>query len=279
MSCSYVSLLTTDDYVDGLLVLVHSLRETKSSYDCHVLLTSDISPRIHSILAKHGIAYTIVSSISNPTDVNMAHRWFRTYSKIHVFGLTQYEKVVYLDADMLILENIDTLFERPHMSATDAGSMLPSTSHWTHMNSGLFVATPSALLFDDMLSRAGKIEPLASGGTADRPRCGSDQDFINAYYPAWRQQADLHLDHKYNMLHYHMDAYNRYHGYTLVPGPKRVAVLHYASYLKPWTQGRDAIAKLPVVGGSALEASSLQLWSDAYDRMCNNPNSSSEWQS
>ncbi len=35
-----------------------------------------------------------------------------TLTKIHVFNLTEYSKCVYLDADTLVLQNVDDLFER-----------------------------------------------------------------------------------------------------------------------------------------------------------------------
>jgi glycogenin glucosyltransferase len=267
MKQSYVSLLATNDYLDGLLVLFYSLKQAKSKFDLCVLVTPDISLRTCSVLTAHSIAYTVIDCIKNPSDIHSGHRWFRSYSKLHVFGLTQYDKIVYLDADMLVLQNIDELFERPHMSAANAGGMLPHKADWLNMNSGLFVAVPSAWLVNDMLSQVGKIEVLASGGTPQKPRFGSDQDFVNAYYRDWTQRTDLHLDHKYNMLHYHLDAYSRCFGYTLTPGAKRVAVIHYGSYLKPWTLGRDVIDKLQCGTELSLENCALQLWIDARGRI------------
>lgn len=263
---TYASVLTTDDYLEGLLVLIQSLRDNKHRYGCVVLLTSNISARTRFILAGHGIPYKEVHTLPNPTDVSAAHRWFRTYSKLHVFSLAQYDKIIYLDVDMLLLENIDALFERPHMSAASAGSLLPDCSHWVHMNSGLFVAVPSTALYQDMMSRLGRIEQLTSGGVPDKPKRGSDQDFLNAYYPAWTQRTELHLDHKYNMLHYHIDEYSKHFGYTLTPGLRCVAVLHYASQLKPWHLSNEAVAILRSGRDKTLQAQALRLWFDTRDR-------------
>lgn len=271
MKQSYVSLLTTNDYLDGLLVLFYSLKQAKSKFDLCVLLTPNISLRTRSVLTDHSIAYTVVDRIKNPSDIRNGHRWFPTYSKLHVFGLTEYDKVVYLDADMLVLENIDELFERPHMSAANAGGMLPDKLDWVNMNTGLFVAVPSAWLVNDMLSQVGKIEVLASGGTLQKPRFGSDQDFVNAYYRDWPRRAELHLDHKYNMLHYHLDAYGSGFGYTLTPGPKRVAVIHYGSYLKPWALGRDVIDRLQCGIELSLENYAHRLWRNARDKIAHEP--------
>ncbi len=35
-----------------------------------------------------------------------------TFTKLHVFNLLHYSKCVYLDADTLVLQNIDDLFQR-----------------------------------------------------------------------------------------------------------------------------------------------------------------------
>lgn len=267
MKRAYITLLTTDDYLHGLLVLIFSLREVKSKYECSVLITPNISLRTKSILAAHAIAYIEISDIPNPTDVHPSHRWNRTYSKLHVFGLNQYEKVVFLDADMIILENIDVLFECEHLSAASSGSMLPACSDWTHMNSGLFVAVPDASLFSDMISCVGRVEALNGGGTTNTPRSGSDQEFINAYYRDWKRCFKLHLDHRYNMLHYHLDGYNSLFGYTLTAGPKRVAVIHYASYLKPWSLPSETIRTLMSGVQLTLENQALRIWLETNSRI------------
>ena len=258
MKRCYVSVLSSDDYLDGLLVLFHSFKEAKCTYDCCALLTSNISEQTRSVLTAHSIAYGLVQSVISPAGIGTDHRWSRTYSKLRVFGLEQFEKIVYLDADMLVLENIDALFDCPHMSATNAGGMLPHLSTWVDLNSGLFVAVPSASLLDDMLAKVGKIEVAASGG---------DQDFLHAYYRDWPQRADLHLDHKYNIFHYDLDAYNKRFGYTLTPGPKRVAVIHYASDVKPWNSSPETISELRCASDVTLAKQALRLWFETYDRM------------
>jgi lipopolysaccharide biosynthesis glycosyltransferase len=264
MAQSYVSMLTSDDYLKGLLVLFYSVKATATVRDFHVLVTSEVSSYVQSVLRDHGIPCTRVQTVANPSDIDRAHRWFPTYSKLHVFGLDEYDKIVYLDADTLVLESIDDLFAWPHMSGANAGGKLVENSHWVNLNTGVFVVTPSISLRNDMLSRIGRIETTTSGGTAQKPRFGSDQDFVNAYYSDWPQRGDLHLDHRYNMLHYHLDAYHNRFGYTLTPGPNRVAVIHYASYLKPWMLSRNALCRLQSARDLTLEESALQLWIDAY---------------
>ncbi|MEI7480084.1 MAG: glycosyltransferase [bacterium] len=267
---AYVSILTTDDYLPGLLVLDDSLKSVGSQYPLHVLLTSNISKNIVDILEKKIISYSILGQeIINPTDVDIHHRWFPTYSKLAIFDQVQYEKIVYLDVDMLVLRNIDELFKSAHMSATNASGMLPRKKidrRHLNLNSGLIVIKPSHALFNDMMSKVGKIEILKSGG-GDKPIYGSDQDFINAYFPKWPDKHKLHLDHKYNIFHYHLDEYNKLFGYTIDDSPKTISIIHYASYLKPWNVNNNELKDLTSNSEKSLEFKAVKLWIDRFNNM------------
>jgi alpha-N-acetylglucosamine transferase len=270
-NCSFVSIITGDDYLPGLLVLHKSLANTDTKYPFLVLITKDISTSTMSTLDKYHVSHkTVEMEIDNPTNVDRSHRWFPTYSKLNVFDQTQYDKVVYLDADMLILRNIDELFEHKHMSAVIAGGMLPGKSLRRHLNSGMFVIEPSRKLFEDMINKIGKIEKLESGGNIDKPRHGSDQDFLNAYYSDWPNKKELHLDHKYNIIHYLLDEYSKSFGYSIEDGPKPISIIHYASYLKPWNVDEKIKEKLKNDPNKALELQSILLWQDMYKSLTNN---------
>ena len=71
-----------------------------------------------------------------------------TFSKLHVWRLTQFFKCVFLDADTLVLQNVDELFEREELSAApDIG--WPDT-----FNSGVFVFEPSIETFNKLVALA-----------------------------------------------------------------------------------------------------------------------------
>ena len=265
---SYISILSTDNYLKGLLVLFFSYKKTKSKYPFLVLLTPNISKKTKIILKKLHIPYEILlKDIDNPTDVSKKHRWFRTYSKLSVFNQTKYSKIVYLDADMLILRNIDGLFKYDHMSATNAGGMLQRKKSWTHFNSGLMVIKPSSKTFKDMINKIGKIETLESGGTLFTPKSGSDQDFLNSYYSKWKQNKKLHLDHKYNMIHYYLDEYNKLFGYSLKSRKKPIYIIHYASYLKPWNITKKEIQTIEKNPDRKIELESIRMWLKEFKKI------------
>lgn len=47
-------------------------------------------------------------------------RWNQSFAKLAVLGMTQFDTVVMLDADMMVVDNIDDLFDAPAMSAVAA---------------------------------------------------------------------------------------------------------------------------------------------------------------
>ncbi len=71
-----------------------------------------------------------------------------TYSKLHVWRLEEYCKCVFLDADTIVLSNVDELFERDEFSAApDIG--------WPDLfNSGVFVLKPNAETFTSLTELA-----------------------------------------------------------------------------------------------------------------------------
>lgn len=71
-----------------------------------------------------------------------------TFTKLHCWRLTQFKKCVFLDADCLVLRNVDELFDREEFSAvTDIG--------WPDcFNSGVFVFRPSVDTYTSLVEFA-----------------------------------------------------------------------------------------------------------------------------
>lgn len=68
-----------------------------------------------------------------------------TFSKINAWRLTQYSKCVFLDADTLVIQNVDELFEREELSAA------PDIGWPDCFNSGVFVFEPSLKTFYELI--------------------------------------------------------------------------------------------------------------------------------
>jgi len=253
-----VSLLATADYLEGVLVLAHCLRKSGTPYPLTVLVAANLPGDVDDALTSHGIRVERVDPLPNPQGDYFPH-WNHTYSKLHVFGLTQFAKIVYLDADMLVCANLDELFDRPHLSAVNSGSRLPEYADWVDMNSGLLVIEPDRAEYDRMLQTIGRL-PV---------RDHSEQSFLHCFYPDWPTRHDLHLDHRFNMFHIHLDRYAAIHGYhtaddtdptrSASADPTMVAVIHFIGPWKPWH--RDVPSPVGVLSREPpLQRRATKLW-------------------
>ena len=71
-----------------------------------------------------------------------------TFTKLHAWRLVRFDKCVFLDADTLVLYNVDELFEREELSAA------PDVGWPDCFNSGVFVFKPSLETFERLLELA-----------------------------------------------------------------------------------------------------------------------------
>ncbi len=233
---SYVTLLSTSNYLPGVLALDESLKKNQSKFPLLVVLSFDTPVEVELSLNQRSIAFLRLSGLIRIPDshrVNNGH-WGNTFDKIQLFELPGYEKLVYVDSDMLVLQNIDELFDKPHMSATAAGSLLNPA--WNRLNSGLMVIEPrkglAQLILDKLQEAVGQVEALGVQQSI------GDQDLINAYYDNWPQSIDLHLSDAYNVFQYHIDEYIRDKGFQLSDIPSRkddvIKIVHFIGPIKPW---------------------------------------------
>lgn len=60
-----------------------------------------------------------------------------------MFELTEYDKVIYLDSDMVVKQSIKRLFDLPHLSAVPDGEQFTGlTDDRPGFNSGMIVFVP-----------------------------------------------------------------------------------------------------------------------------------------
>ena len=100
---------------------------------------------------------------------------FRTrlpLTELHLWNLTEFSKVVYIDCDCLVTASVDELFARPGQPCPAAA---PDVFPPDRFNAGVLVVEPNASVFADMLARTSFI-PTYDGG---------DTGFLNAYFPSW----------------------------------------------------------------------------------------------
>jgi glycogenin len=180
---AYVTLLSSDSYLEGVLTLNESLRRVRSAYPLDALITEDLSPASRAALERFGIrCHVAASALLMPSAVLEVNEqaglsnWSATLGKLQVFGLTQYRRIVFLDSDMIALENLDHLFSAPHMSAVIAARSVPGEEEkCPSLNSGLMVIEPVQDLPDQLGEHLARV--IARGYPM------GDQDLLHSFYP------------------------------------------------------------------------------------------------
>ncbi|KAH7883276.1 glycosyltransferase family 8 protein [Phlebopus sp. FC_14] len=112
---AYVTLLTKASYLPGVLVLEHTLRSVDSRYPLVVMVTPALTQDVRDILTRRGISMVDIASLQPPEGLHTlpSHdaRFADTWTKLRAFELVDYDRVVLLDADMIVMRKMDELME------------------------------------------------------------------------------------------------------------------------------------------------------------------------
>ncbi|XP_042513003.1 inositol phosphorylceramide glucuronosyltransferase 1-like [Macadamia integrifolia] len=170
-SGAYVTLLYGDEFVLGVRVLGKSIRDTGSTKDMVVLVSDGVSGYAKMLLKADGWIVETISLLANPNQVRPTRFW-GVYTKLKIFNLTNYGKVLYLDADTIVVKSIEDLFKCSKFCA--------NLKHSERLNSGVMVVEPSETVFNDLMSKVSTL-PSYTGG---------DQGFLNSYFTGF---ANAHI--------------------------------------------------------------------------------------
>jgi alpha-N-acetylglucosamine transferase len=238
---AYVTLVTNADFAEGVVALVRSLKFSGTTADIVLMHTGGVDAADLEPIAELGAVLHPVELLPTSHAFNERHARsklhgvapfskgrkpaFHTpldnFAKLRLWELTRYERVVFLDADTLVLKNIDRLFGYPEFSA--APNVYESLADFRRLNSGVFVAKPSQATFDEMLRRLDQPD-------AFWPR--TDQTFLQSYFPDWHG-----LPVFFNMLQYVWFALPELWDWN------STSVLHY-QYEKPWEKDHPKADRL-----------------------------------
>lgn len=167
---AYVTILLDNTYLPGSLALANSIKKTNSEIPIVLIISSNISNKIKFFLNNDSNCkklFSQVIEISNETDListksndlqilnNYLQRpdLLSTLSKLLIWKLLiQYDTVIYLDSDTLVLDNIDHLFDN-YKDITEYDIVAASDIGWPDcFNSGVFIFKPSVKIFDELIA-------------------------------------------------------------------------------------------------------------------------------
>ena len=240
MRRAYVTLVTNADFARGAGALLRSLALSGTTADLVVMHTGGVDAAALAPLVARGARLVPVDLLATSPAFNAAHDRaalhgaapftrgnkpaFHTpldnFAKLRLWQL-DYDRVVFLDADTLVLRNCDRLFDYPDFCA--APNVYEGLADFRRMNSGVFTARPDPATFAAMMAR------LDVPG-AFWPR--TDQSFLQAFFPDWHG-----LPVTFNMLQYvWFNLPDLWHW-------PDIHVLHY-QYEKPWQVDHPKAARL-----------------------------------
>ncbi|WP_168385905.1 glycosyltransferase family 8 protein [Erwinia amylovora] len=253
---AWITLLTQPDYLVGVRALHASLKASHSRYPLVVMITANIDAIACQQLEREGCILHSVAPIRPSPHLSQSYahaRFSEVWTKLAAWTLTEFERVAFLDADMLVTQNMDELFSYPLMSGTIAAchacrcnpekiasypaSWVPQNCFYSwctgvnhleqtdkvdnYLNSGLLLLKPDRAVFDQMLSALAAMDDLKAYRFPE-------QDFLNHFYRArWRP-----LPWIYNALK------TLPHQHPAVWQPERVKNIHFILD-KPWQKRRD----------------------------------------
>lgn len=238
---AYATLVTNADYAKGAVALVRSLRWTGTDAEIIVLHTQGVEPAELTPLAGLGVRLVPAALLPMSDSFNERHAraklhlaapftrgrkpGFHTpldnFVKLRLWQRKEYDRIVFLDADAIVLRNIDRLFGYPEFSA--APNVYESLSDFHRLNSGVFVAAPSQQTFAEMLRRLDRPD-------AFWPR--TDQTFLQTFFPDWHG-----LPVFFNMLQY------VWFNLPDLWDWSSISVVHY-QYEKPWEEDHPKAERL-----------------------------------
>lgn len=130
----WTTLITNTQYLSGLLTLDYSLKKHGSKYPLIALYTDTFPDEGHKALDIRNIPKKHVKYLlpSVEKDFSSDPRFYDCWSKLTPFSLVEYDRVVQLDSDMLVLQNMDELMDielDPATSEDSSGKRAFAASH------------------------------------------------------------------------------------------------------------------------------------------------------
>ncbi|KAG8947216.1 glycogenin glucosyltransferase [Tulasnella sp. 424] len=236
-SYAFVTLLTSDSYLPGALTLVAALRDVHADAPNPphppFQTVCIITPETIGVETRRAVlkAFDIVVGVDviredtkkgldllGRPDLNLV------LTKLHVFRLTAFDKIIFLDADVLPIRPLSHLFSLPHEF-----SAVPDVGWPDIFNSGFMVLTPGLDKFNEIR------DLVREKGSWD----GGDQGILNE----WMQDRWNRLSFTYNTT--------PTAAYTYAPAYERfgseIRAIHFIGKNKPW---KDLPFRAPGSGAS-----------------------------
>ncbi|RNF12605.1 putative glycogenin glucosyltransferase [Trypanosoma conorhini] len=247
---AYAVVVTNEDYVDGALVLGDSLtqhsRHVADGLAELVLLFPQGRLSAESRGRLRCAGWRRVMEVSDLSAYAPRARLRDTFTKLHVFNLTEYARVAMLDGDMLMLRSPDKVFDTELPNEHHVGAIGSQTRNY--FQTGMMLLIPSRAVFLALLHSL-KTDRRQQG------YYGRDGHLVRGYFTS----QYVILDH-FLSIHIH----------PADPVIEKAIGLHYRGAWKPWHNREDpppASRHLTADAPVQELGAPYRLWWEAYERL------------
>lgn len=255
---AYVMLLfKNEQYSEGVVTVAKSIRLSGSKHDIVCMVTPDISDTCIQKLTSHGIIvipvpyleYNTIPFRSEKQKARYSHWIGVSYTKWNALTLTQYKKVLFMDADMLVIKNVDHLFEKKTPASVFVQSRKNNNNRkpWANayhtpktieenikrkewlINASLVLLTPSKAHYEMYKTMMTEMQPwgtLSPSGADESSLC-----YFMSLYNKGPQVSWTHLSEEYAC------------SWDVKCDQKKSYILNFFGDVKPWE--RDIRVEFP----------------------------------
>ena len=152
---AYISYICNDNYLPGIIVLIKSLKHHNCKFDICILVTKGVSVKSKETILNLGADVKEVNEIHYKGKKSeliidrygKSNNSWMMFTKINIFKEIKFNKLLYIDADTVVLQNIDHIFDNDsNFSAVNGGSKL---LNYDGIESGVLLFKPSLDLYEE----------------------------------------------------------------------------------------------------------------------------------
>lgn len=203
----------------GALVLGHALRRSGTTHDLLLLHTNEFPTSTLELLAEIWQLQNVEYIDGNEALFwKKGNRFDGVFTKLHVLGLTDYNKVLMLDLDLAIFDCLDELFDLPapaamrrgmgfykHGSRIDGRSFFRGEyENWLQgggINAGVMLLRPDATLYTRSL-----YEVRTPTHPEHIPGSGPEQDYLSRFFAPWWTHISILYNCQLHHIFYSLEA-------------------------------------------------------------------------
>lgn len=175
-----VSSIYSDDYLKGIQVLGYSLQRIHIQADLILFyIPNRLKQPTLDECRQAGWFLHPVERINPPRFAIIYTRFYDQYTKLRIWSMIEYDRILYLDGDTLVTQDINelligTIYENREDSLLGAVEDVWQGQIGPNFNAGVLLIRPNMTVFNDMLI---KMHNMAAYGSY-----WAEQGFLNWYF-------------------------------------------------------------------------------------------------